>query len=121
MKKNKQGLYQKQVTINGKRKVFSSKSKQQLMLKIAQYTEETTKAPLFHVVAEEWKEEHWHKIEMGSWRAYSSDYDRIVEQFGQRRVDEITPADVQAFLETGQDLFIEFCIKPQDSSEPNPQ
>lgn len=98
MKKNKNGLYQKQVTINGVRKVFSSKSKQQLMLKIAKYTEETTKAPLFQTVAEDWKEEHWKEIEMGSWRAYSSDYDRIVEQFGQRRVDEITPADVQAFL-----------------------
>ena len=98
MKKNKKGLYQKQVTINGVRKVFSSKSKQQLMLKIAQYKEEVSRAPLFEDVAYEWKEEHWQKIEMGSWRAYSSDFDRIVEQFGKRHIDEISPSEVQAFL-----------------------
>lgn len=98
MKKDKHGLYHKQVTINGKRKVFSSTSKQALMLKIANYTEEATKAPLFRTVAEDWKEEHWEQLELGSLRAYSADYERIVAYFGKQRIDEITPTDINAFL-----------------------
>ena len=98
MKKGKDGLYHQQVTINGKRKVFSSKDKHKLMLKIAQYREEKSGTPLFRDIADKWKEEHWERIELGTLRCYNAPFKRIVERFGDYRLHEITPRDISNFF-----------------------
>lgn len=98
MKRQKDGLYHKQITINGKRHVFTSKDRNQLMLKIAQFREEASGTPKFAGVAERWKEEHWNELKVGSLRAYTAPYNRLVEKFGNFRLNEITPASVQNYL-----------------------
>ncbi len=99
MKKRKDGLYYQQVTINGKRKVFSSKDKKKLMLKVAMYRQENSGLPFFRDVAEAWKEEHWDEIQFGTFRCYNAPFTRLLEQFGDSRLDEITPQMLRAYFQ----------------------
>ena len=97
MKKSKDGLYRIQVTINGQRKVFSSKDRKKLMRKVALYRESTL-SPTFESVAEEWKDSHWDKIEQGTLRCYNAPFARLLEHFGTKKLGEITPQDVQRYF-----------------------
>lgn len=97
MKKDKRGLYRTQVTINGKRKVFTSKNKQALMLKVANYKEATT-SPNFGDVADQWHTKHFDEIRYGSWRGLNAPYKRILEAFQEKNIDEISTRDVQNFF-----------------------
>lgn len=91
-------LWRKQITIGGKRKVFSGKTKQDVMLKILQYQKEAKKLPTMEAVADAWKEEHWKQIREGSLRSYSAPLRRILDKFGSRSIDTITPKELQQFL-----------------------
>ena len=91
-------LWRKQVTIKGIRKVFSGKTKQDVMLKLVEYQNGVTSCPFFRDVADEWEEQHWTEIRQGSWRSYNAPLRRIVERFGASRMDSITPKHVQTFL-----------------------
>lgn len=98
MYRDKKGLYRETVMIDGKRKVFSGKTKKDVMLKIALFNNEQKKKTSLLVVAEEWKEYHWKELKFGSYRSYSSCYERAVKQFGNRDIDSIKPVEVQAWL-----------------------
>lgn len=101
MKKDKRGLYSMQVTINGKRKVFHSKSKQALILKVATYREETT-SPTFARIAEQWRDAHWEEIRSGTYRCYNAPLNRILEEFGNRKILDITSKELQQFINSQQ-------------------
>lgn len=94
----KKGLWRKQVTIGGKRKVFSAKTKKQVLLKIMEYKEEASRLPTFLKVSEEWEEVHWNAVRTGSLRSYTAPLRRIREQFGSKEIDKISPKEVQAYL-----------------------
>lgn len=68
----KKKLWRKQLTINGVRKVFSGKSKQDVMLKLIAYQKEVTQLPTFREVADKWEEDHWQSLRQGSERSYSA-------------------------------------------------
>lgn len=99
MKKDKKGLYSMQVTIDGKRKVFRSKNKQELALKVIEYTKQK-KSPTFGLVAEQWHDKHFDEIRYGTGRCYEAPYKRVVEEFGNLPLDKITPKGIQLFLQS---------------------
>ena len=112
MYKDKKGLYRESVMIDGKRKVFSAKRKQDLMLKIAKYNNdrriELIEALKFRSVAEEWKEAHWCELRIGSKRSYAPCYERALEKFGDRDIDSIRPIEIQAWL---RELGYQYALK----------
>lgn len=93
----KKGLWRKQVTIGGKRKVFSAKTKKEVLLKIMQYQQETSH-PSLNSIADQWEEEHWQNLRQGSLRSYNAPLRRIREKFGGCEIDKISPRDVQNYL-----------------------
>ncbi len=103
MYKTKNGLWREAIRINGKKKMFSGKSKKEVMLKIYQYKEEQERALTLGYAAEQWKEENWEKLRFGSFRTYSPCLDRIIAKFGDRVLSEIAPREIQSWLkELGQ-------------------
>lgn len=97
-KKRADGLMQRQVTINGKRKVFYGKNERELNKKIAEYKEEKARGRLFSTVADEWWEKHSEKLVYNSIRNYLPAYKRTVEEFGKRYMSDLTPKDLQLFI-----------------------
>lgn len=97
-KKRADGLMQRQVTINGKRKVFYGKNDRELNKKIAEYKEDTARGRLFSTVAEEWWEKHELTLEYNSIKNYSPAYRRAVEEFGDKFIKTITPKDIELFI-----------------------
>ena len=59
---NKKRLWREQITIDGKRKVFSGKRKQDVMMKILEYKREANTLPTLEKVADAWQEEHWKNL-----------------------------------------------------------
>lgn len=94
----KKGLYREQLTINGKRRVFSGKTKKAVRMKILSLQEEQKHAPTFGSVAMRWKEHHADLIEPGTWRCYEAPLRRAVQEFGLRQLDTIKPGEVQNWL-----------------------
>lgn len=97
-KKRADGLRQKQVTINGKRKVFYGHSERELTQKILEYKESVKNGRLFKTVADDWKGEHFETLAYNTLKGYRPAYNRAVEHFGNSMVRNITARDVSVFL-----------------------
>lgn len=93
MWRTKTGLYRERITVNGKTKVLSARNKVDLMLKVAQHKEVT---PTFGETAEMWRESK--DVSPGTWRCYNAPFNQIMEYFGEKQLNEITPKDVQRYL-----------------------
>lgn len=98
MKKNDKGLYRTAITINGKRKWFSGKSRKTVMQKIAMYRIEEKQSLTFEAVAEQWKEDNWDRLRFGSYRTYAPALERAIKQFGQTDIDKLKPIEIQSWL-----------------------
>lgn len=98
MYKRPDGLYEKKLTINGKRKVFRGHTEREVLQKIADYQETAEKGRFFEVVAAEWWEVHQTKLKYGSLHTYKSAMNRAVDYFKGTRINEITAPEVYAFL-----------------------
>lgn len=99
MYKDKKGLWTQQITINGKRKVFRSKDKKELLLKIATYQDDVKHhTPKFRTVADAWEEQKRERISVGTWRSYAAPLKDVVEEFGDTEIGKITARDVQRYL-----------------------
>lgn len=55
-------------------------------------------APMFDKVAHDWYSDFWRTVSPKTLSQYDPAFDRIVVQFGNKRIDEIEPANIQAFL-----------------------
>ena len=97
MYKDKKGLYRESVMIDGKRKVFSGKRKQDVMIKILEYKREANTLPTLEKVADAWQEEHWKQVREGSLRSYTAPLRRIVERFGSKPINDIAPKEMQQY------------------------
>ena len=105
MYKDKRGYFRESITIDGKRKVFSAKTKKDLALKLLTYNIKKKDSTTFAAVADLWEEENWDKLKYGSHRTYAPCLRRCREKFGDKQIDAIRPKDVQAWLkELGEDL-----------------
>lgn len=105
MYKDKRGLWRESVYINGKRKTFSAKTKKDVMLKIAMFDIKQKESMNLEYVAESWKEENWEKLRFGSLRTYSPCLNRIIERFGNKKIDEIKPIEIQVWLKELGDVY----------------
>lgn len=92
------GLIQRQVTINGKRKVFYGHSDREINRKIAEYREEKKRGRLFKEIAEEWEERHFPTLEYNTLKGYRPALRRAVEEFGSAPISSITPKDIERYL-----------------------
>lgn len=95
---NKKRLWREQITIDGKRKVFSGKRKQDVMIKILEYKREANTLPTLEKVADAWQEEHWKQVREGSLRSYTAPLRRIVERFGSKPINDIAPKEMQQYI-----------------------
>lgn len=98
MKKNRKGLYEMQVTVNGKRKVFSAKTQNALKQKIAAYTQTQEKGMLFADVADRWMLEVLPEYRTGTQKSFGPAAERAKNHFGEYRLSEITPAMINAYI-----------------------
>lgn len=92
------GLWREQLTIGGKRRVFSGKTKKAVKLKILQLQQEKKLSPTFGATALRWKEQHKDMVEPGSWRSYDAPLRRAIQEFGLRRLDDIKPGEIQSWI-----------------------
>lgn len=93
------GLYEKGLTINGKRIRFRGKTQREVMQKIAAYTEADMNGPVFKEIADIWHEEKSAKIQPTSLkRTYTPIYNRLCEYFEDTYVKEIRPKHINAFM-----------------------
>lgn len=99
MYKDKRGLWIQQVTINGKRKVFSAKSKKDLIYKISTYhaAEVNPKTPL-RKVADEWIRDVEKRVTFNTMKGYNSAYKKIVAFWDDTPMEEITPQQVTSWI-----------------------
>lgn len=105
MYKDKRGLWREAITIDGKRKVFSAKSKKDLALKLMTFNIKQKDTTTFSAVADLWEEENWEKLKYGSHRTYAPCLRRCREKFGNKQICDIRPKDVALWLrELGEDL-----------------
>lgn len=92
------GLRQRQVTINGKRKVFYGHSDREINRKIAEYREEKRRGRTFCVVAEEWGEKHFPTLEHNTLKGYRPALQRAIDEFGESPVLSVTAKDIERYL-----------------------
>ena len=97
MYKTKKGLWRQAVTIDGKTKTFSAKNKKDLMMKIAQYRSEPHGIPL-DKLADEWIEDVEERLSYNTMKGYRSAYKKIINDWKDKPVDEITSQDVLSWL-----------------------
>ena len=99
MYKDKRGLWIQQVTINGKRKVFSAKSKKDLIYKISTYhaAEVNPKTPL-RKVADEWIRDIEERVTFNTMKGYNSAYKKIVAFWDDTPMEDITAQQVTSWI-----------------------
>ena len=99
MYKDSRGLWRHSVTIDGQRKVFSAKTKKDLLAKMAKYQgQKKFHSPQFGPIAEQWMEAKWDRISSGSRRSYLAPYREILQEFGDREISDITPNEIQKWI-----------------------
>ena len=93
------GLYEKGLTINGKRVRFRGRSEKEIMQKIAAYQEKEDRGSLFSDIAWAWYELKSEEIQPTTLkRAYKPLFERIVNHFDGKYIRQIKPMDIQRFL-----------------------
>lgn len=98
MKKRPDGRYQKIITINGKKKAFYGKTIAEVNKKILAYEEEQSKGKLFSAVAEEWYDNIVPTLSPSTLKGYKPAKEDAVAEFGNQRISNITPQDVQLYV-----------------------
>lgn len=103
MKKRADGRYQSNITITGadgkpKRKTFYGRSPQELRRKILAFTGEQAKGRTLKEVCQDWQEEDGDTIQYNTRVCYKKPIEDVLEEFGSRRIREITTLEIEAFL-----------------------
>lgn len=98
-KKRSDGYLQRQITINGKRKVFYGRTERELNRKIAAYTQDVERGRLFSKIADEWETEHFPTLSPTTLKGYAPALRRAVEEFGDLPARQITPKQISLFLQ----------------------
>lgn len=95
----KDGLYEKVVRIDGKRVAFRSKDWREIDKKMLAYKKEVNEGPFFKEIAEEWMEQHFPTLAPNTLRGYKAAYNRILHEFGKKRIRLITTSNINGFLQ----------------------
>ena len=92
------GLFEKVMTIDGKRVAFRAKTEKEVERKILAYQEKKESGPLFSEVADQWKEEHFPALSYNTLRCYTAPYQRILGWFGGELIKDIHAPDITPFI-----------------------
>lgn len=94
------GLHETIRVIDGKRKAFRGRTDAEVDQKILDYykSRDELKQPLFRDVSEAWEEDHLPTLAHNTARNYRAQNRIVTEHFGDYKIREITPSDIQAFL-----------------------
>lgn len=92
-------LWQEYIYVDGKRKRISAKSKAALVRKIQEHGQIQEHGELFETVADAWEERHTETIEPTTANSYSPHVRRAKEFFTGEHVNDITPAEAQAYID----------------------
>lgn len=92
------GLFEKIVTIDGKRVAFRGKTEKEVTHKMLAYQEKKELGRTFQEVAEEWKEEHWQTIEYNTTKGYNPAFNRAMDEFQDDYIKEITANQINSFI-----------------------
>lgn len=91
------GLYEKVLTIDGKRVYFRAKTEREVERKIVEFQGVKERGPLFREVADEWEEEHFPTLAYNTLKVYKPAKRRACEFF-QGYIKDITAKDVEKYL-----------------------
>lgn len=95
------GLYEKIITINGKRlPPFRAKTEREVLKKITLYREKEKSGRTFKEIAEEWQKVHCDEVTYGTAKSYKAPCRRLIEHFDNSFMKQITPNDVNTFIVT---------------------
>ncbi len=92
------GLYEKIIIINGKRKAFRGKNDKEVMRKIAEYNIQQEQGPLFETVVENWELESYPTIKYNTRKGYEPRAKRAKEHFKGEYIKNITPQDIKLYI-----------------------
>lgn len=92
------GLHETIRVINGKRVAFRGRTDAEVERKMLEYHEQLSRMPLFREVSEAWEDDHLPHLAYNTARNYKAQNRIVTDHFGDRPIDKITPADVQAFI-----------------------
>lgn len=95
------GLYEKSITINGKRKVFRGRDEKEIERKMLEYNQETEKHKNglpFKVVANDWERETYETIAYNTERGYRPRAARAIEHFDDMPITQIKIQDINRYI-----------------------
>ncbi len=93
------GLYEKKITIDGKRIAFRGKSEREVMQKIAAYREREETGVTFDAAAAAWWADKEPRLSPNTAPNYKLAMKRAVERFDTTPVKDLTPVSIKAYLE----------------------
>lgn len=99
--RRKDGLYEKVLTIDGKRVAFRGHSETEVFEKILSYQsiqKDKEKGELFEIVAENWYWDNESEWAISTQHSYRSKKQRAVDYFEGERITEITSKDVSRYV-----------------------
>ena len=91
------GLYEKGMTINGKRIRFRGKTEREVLQKIASYEEKQENGLTFEEIAEQWRNEYSKDVEYYSYVKSKAAYNSAKDYFGDMYIKDITPQDISRY------------------------
>ena len=94
------GLYEKIITINGKRKAFRGKTEKEVFSKIAEYDVKQQTGPLFTDLVDIWEEEYCSQLSPTTRNGYKASKNYAIKFFKGVYVKDIQPYDIQEFAES---------------------
>ena len=101
LKKREDGRYCKQIRINGKVKSFYGRTQAEINKKILEYKEEKATGKYFSDVAEKWVNYYCTQVPYTTYKKCGqAAYNAAVEHFGNMRIREIVPYDVDLYLKS---------------------
>lgn len=100
MTRRKDGLWTQSVTINGKRKYFYGKTKQEVLRKINQYKRRISEAHSFRAVYDEWYEEYAPRVSTGTLANTRYRSTKILSFFGNYDICDITAPIIADYVES---------------------
>lgn len=102
MKKRKDGLYEKRITVTEKgqkkQKSFYGKTIAEVNKKILSYTQEKQSGRTFKSIAEEWENEHYSTLSPNSLKSLKPAVSRAIDEFGDKCVKDIKSSDINYFI-----------------------
>lgn len=100
MIKRKDGLWQERISLPGmaKPKYFYAKTQKELKKKIAAWNQEQAAGKTFEACADAWDRWHEGQVSYNGAEAYRAAMKRTKEQFKGRRIDDIRPDEIDAYI-----------------------